>query len=64
MNIRRIIAPTACLTLLLAITIACRRPGPDSEPKTPPNTPIPKIEPKEPDSKPPPSLPLPIGDAG
>lgn len=40
------------LLLLVACAFACRTGEPSSDPKTPANSPIPKLEPKDPDSKP------------
>ncbi len=42
--------------------VACRQEDPMGDPKTPANSPLPKLEPKEPDTKPS-RLPS-LGDAG
>jgi hypothetical protein len=52
------------MLVVFAGAIACRQGDPSTEPKTPPNSPIPKIEPPE-ESKAPPPSPLPFaGDGG
>jgi hypothetical protein len=45
------------MLVVFAGAMACRQGDPSSEPKTPPNSPIPKIEPSE-ESKPPPPSPF------
>jgi hypothetical protein len=55
----------ACLAALVVLGFACREGEPTGEPKTPPNSPLPKIERKDDrdENKPAPS-PIHIGDAG
>ncbi len=51
-----------CIAALVLLGIACRHGEPNSEPKTPPNTPIPEIDREEEEPKVPPTPN--VGDAG
>lgn len=51
------------MLFVFAGAIACRQGDPATEPKTPPNSPIPKVDPSE-DPKPEPASPLPFGRDG
>lgn len=63
MNARRIAGPVAACLLAVCAALACRQPGPNGDPKMPPNTPLPDVDPK--DDEPKTNNPTPaMGDAG
>ena len=62
MNERTILGGGMCIAALVLLGIACRHGEPNSEPKTPPNTPIPEIDRQEEEPKVPPTPN--VGDAG